>query len=184
LDEIRKWKYFLGIYSLFSFSTKEYEIPWNVNSQIRVPPRTRILANLNVDEEEIYSHFSVSIQFSGRITATIATRQSPNTCLKFIVGDIVQIIGKAMKSNHRLNAFEIIEGNFPSIRFTMRGKCSFRYGVKQHIVINQESLELSSSSCSDFDINPTAPLQYCQSIISDIKDSDLIRSTIEDHERL
>ncbi len=57
---------------------------------------TRILANLNVDEEEIYSQFSVSIQFSGRITATIATRQSPNTCLKFIVGDIVQIIGKAI----------------------------------------------------------------------------------------
>jgi hypothetical protein len=51
---------------------------------------------LNVDEEEIYSQFSVSIQFSGRITATIATRQSPNTCLKFIVGDIVQIIGKAI----------------------------------------------------------------------------------------
>jgi hypothetical protein len=46
----------------------------------------------------------------------------------------------------------------------MRDKCSFRYGVKQHIAINQESLELSSSSCSDFDITPRGPLEYCQSI--------------------
>ncbi|CAF1247830.1 unnamed protein product [Adineta steineri] len=165
-------------------TTKEYEIPWNLNSQIRVPSATRIIANLNIDEEEISTKFSLLIQFSGRIIATIATRQSPNICLKFIVGDIVQIICKAMKTNHRLNSFKIIENNPPSIGFLMRGICSFRYGIRQNIVLNQESLELSSSStssCSDFDIKPSAPSEYPHLISTD---SSLIDSNLKNRERL
>jgi hypothetical protein len=145
-------------------SVKEYEIPWNANSQIHVPSHTRIDAELNLDEEEFHSHFSVSIQISGRITASIATRQLPKTHLKSIDGDIVKIICEVMKTNHRLNAFQILDGNSPSICFTMRGKCLFRYGTKQNIVLNQESL-LSS----DFICMPSAPSEYCHLISSDDK---------------
>ncbi|CAF2311958.1 unnamed protein product [Rotaria sp. Silwood2] len=138
-------------------TTKEYEKFWNVNSQIRVPSLTRIIAELNIDEEEFHSHFSLSIQFSGRITATISARQSPNTYLKIIHGDIVQIICHAMKNNSRLNMFKLIQGNSPSICFIIYGKCLFRYGVKQNIVLNQELLEKPSVSYPNM---PSAPLEF------------------------
>ncbi|CAF1122452.1 unnamed protein product [Rotaria sordida] len=139
-------------------TTKEYEKFWNVNSQIHVPSQTRIIAELNIDEEEFHSHFFVSIHFSGRITASISTHQSPNTYLKLINGDIVQIIYQAMKNNPRLNMFKLIQGNSPSIRFKIYGKCLFRYGVKQNIVLNQELLEKSSVFYPNI---PSAPLKSC-----------------------
>ncbi|CAF3427968.1 unnamed protein product [Rotaria sp. Silwood1] len=139
-------------------TTIEYEKFWDVNSQIRVPSLTRIIAELNIDEEEFRSRFSVSIQFSGHITATISTRQAPNTYLKFIRGDIVKVIYQAMKNNPRLNVFKLIQGNSPSICFIIYGKCLFRYGVKQNIVVNQELLEKPSVSYPNM---PSAPLEFC-----------------------
>lgn len=123
-------------------STKEYDMRWSVNSQIRVAPHTCMHAELNIDEAEFNGDFSVCIRFFGRITVTIATRQEPDTYLKFMEGDIVQIIREHMENNRRSNGLEILEENPPIARFTMRGKCSFRYGIQQHVKLNQESLDL------------------------------------------
>ncbi|CAF1208858.1 unnamed protein product [Adineta ricciae] len=163
---------------------KEFEIPWNVDSQLRIAPRTRLIAKLNVDEEEYSSHFSASIHFSGRIMASIATRQSPSICLKFIVGDIVEIISKARKTNARLNSMKILNEVLPSVVFTVHGRCLFRCGMRQHIVLNQESLELSSSSSSDCGLTPSAPSEYCHLTSSYIKTDDLIRSNPTGYQRL
>lgn len=129
---------------------------WSVNSQINVPPRTCIHAELNIDEEEFHGDFSVHIRFYGRITATIATRQSSNIYLKFFDGDIVEIIRETMKNYpRRWNGLDIIEENPSVVQFTMRGKCSFRYGIKQHIVLNQKSLNQFSSSFLMPNYNPS-----------------------------
>jgi hypothetical protein len=159
-------------------------MPWNVHSQLCVPPRTRLLAALNVDEEEFSSSFSVKVTFSGRIIASIAARRSPNVCLTLIVVDVVEIISKAKKTNQQLTALEIIDGHSPSVRFTMHGKCAFRYGVKQRIVLNQEALELSSSCCSEVDMTPSAPSEYCNLTTSDNKTDDLIHSNRRDLTRI
>ncbi|CAF1207302.1 unnamed protein product [Adineta ricciae] len=163
---------------------KEFELPWNVDSQLRIAPRTRLIAKLNVDEEEYSSHFSASIRFSGRIMASIATRQSPSICLKFIVGDIVEIISKARKTNGRLSSMEILNEILPSVGFTIHGRCLFRCGMRQHIVLNQELLELSSSSSSDCGLTPSAPSEYCHLTSSYIKTDDLIRSNPMGYQRL
>jgi len=125
----------------FVISVKEYDMRWSVNSQIRVAPHTCMHAELSIDEEEFNGDFSVYIRFFGRITVTIATRQSPDTYLKFMDGDIVQIIRENMENNRRLNGLDILEENPPVAQFTMRGKCSFRYGMQQHVKLNQESLD-------------------------------------------
>ena len=155
---------------------------WNVNSQINVPPRTRIYAELNIDEEEFNGDFSVYIRFYGRITATIAARQSPNAYLKYFDGDIVQIIRETVENYpRRWNGLEIIEENPPVVQFTMRGKCSFRYGIKQHVVLNQESLNQFSSSflMPNYNTSNYRPLRpYVASSNSDI------HLSIDDDERI
>jgi len=155
---------------------------WTVNSQITVPPRTRIHAELNIDEEEFYGDFSVQIRFYGRISATIATRQSPSTYLKFLDGDIVQIIRETM-ANHprRWNGLEIVEENPPFVQFTMRGKCSFRYGIEQHVVLNQESLNQFSSSFLPQNYNLSSYRPVRSHLTSSNSD---IHLSIDDDERL
>lgn len=120
---------------------------WHVDSQIRVPPRSCIKAELNIDEEECFGDFLVHMQFFGRITATIATRHSPDIYLKFIDGDIVQIVRETMENNpQRCKGLEIFSENSPVVKFTLRGDYSFRYGVQQHIILKQELLDTHSSS--------------------------------------
>ncbi|UJR28814.1 hypothetical protein I4U23_010038 [Adineta vaga] len=127
---------------------KEYNMRWSVNSQILVAPRTSTYAELNIDEEEFNGDFSFFIQFFGRITATVSTHESPNNYLKFIEGDIVEIIREILENDHRLNGLEIVSDHPSAVRYTMRGKCLFRYGIQQHVVLNQQSLDSSSSSSS------------------------------------
>jgi hypothetical protein len=157
---------------------------WNVNSRIRVAPRTCTNAELHIDEEEFHGDFSVFIRFFGRITATVTTRQSPNTYLTFIDGDIVQIIRETMGNNRRLNGLEIFEENPSVVQFTMRGKCSFRYGIEQHVILNQESLDPPSSSILTGNNISSIPSNY-QPFRSHLTSSDSdIHLHIDDDERL
>lgn len=135
---------------------------WSVNSQIIVPPRACLHAELNIDEEELDKEFSVSIRFSGRISATIATRQSSNTYLKFMEGEIVQIVREAMENHPRRCAgLEIVEENPPVAQFPMRGKCSFRYGVEQHVILTQKSLDQPLTSfVTNNNTNLSIPFDY------------------------
>lgn len=136
---------------------KDYEMRWSVNSQIRVAPRTCTKAELVIDEEEFHGDFSLPIQFYGRITATVSARQSPNVYLKFMDGDIVQIIRDVLETNRRLTGLEIQQQeNLSIVQFTMRGKCAFRYGIQQHVVLNQESID---STLSSFLISNYRPLR-------------------------
>ena len=152
---------------MFFIREKDYEMRWSVNSQVRVAPRTCTKAELVIDEEEFHGDFSVQVQFYGRITATISTRQSPNVYLKFIDGDIVQIVRDSLETNRRLTGLEIQQqDNLSIVQYVMRGKCAFRYGIQQHVVLNQESVD---SSLSSFLISNYRPLRtHVTSSSSDI----------------
>lgn len=120
---------------------------WNVNSQISVPPRSSLYAELNIDEEEYEKDFFVSIRFSGRISGTIALRQSPDNYLKLVSGDIVQIIREMLESQpRRCTGLEILEEKQPVVQYILRGKCSFRYGVEQHVLLKQLPFDSPISS--------------------------------------
>jgi hypothetical protein len=116
---------------------------WNVNNPIRVTPYTRVDAELNIDEERYSSHFSLLVEFSGHVTGSITTRQLHPRSLSFIDADIGQIFREAMKYDRRLNAFEVTDGSCPVVRYTLRGQCEFAYGVEQHLLLQQESVEAS-----------------------------------------
>ena len=118
---------------------------WGVNTHILVAPRTTTHAESIVDEEEFHGDFSVRVRFSGSVSATIARRQSSNTYPRFMKGDIVQIFREMLLDEERWQGFAIVDDPIPSVQFTMRGTCSFRYGIEQHIVLHQSSLDSSAS---------------------------------------
>lgn len=128
-------------------SVKEYNMQWSVNSQVYVPARSCLYAELNIDEEELEKDFTISIRFSGRISAKIATRQSPDHYLKYFDCDIGQIIQQMMETHpRRCIGLQIINENPSVVQYTMRGNCSFRYGIEQHVLLKQTPLDISIST--------------------------------------
>ena len=111
---------------------------WNVNSPVRVAPHARVRAELNIDEEECSSDFSMLAEFSGQVIGTIATRQSPQTPLTYIDADIVQIFREAMQYDPRLKEFNVTDSKCPVVQYTVRGQCVLTYAVAQHVILHQE----------------------------------------------
>ena len=152
-----------SLHSLLSLwnSSKEYDLHWHVDSQLRVPSQSRTSVELLIDEEEFRSDFSIAIRFSGRLTVLIAARHAPRTYLKLITDDIVNIVRDTMKNSDLGAGLNTRTGRSPSVCFTLRGKCSFRYGVKQNIILHEDLLNPSFTSSSDRQCIPSAPTDYC-----------------------
>ena len=148
-----------------SIRTKEFEIRWPIDSQIRLSARTRTSIEMLIDEEEFQSEFILPIRFSGQIKATIVHRQSTEIILKTFRIDFVQLVRDALKSRENSIQFEINDDRSTSfVRYEIRGKCSFRYGIKENIYLQQQSFDSSSSSisCDDLRFSPSAPTDYCR----------------------
>ncbi|CAF0826277.1 unnamed protein product, partial [Didymodactylos carnosus] len=106
--------------------TNEQEMLWCVDNVVKVPPRTKAFAELYINEEQYNGDFSVEVRFSGRITATISTRTNPNNYIKYMEGDIVNIVRDYIQGQNSNRGFEIVD-NW-QVKYIMRGKVQFRYG--------------------------------------------------------
>ena len=124
----------------FLFRVNEQEMQWSVNSNVEVDPQTCVNATLTIDEIHYQSDFQIPIEFIGRISATIATKQTPNTPLAFFESDIVEIFRQLIESQYQIPAMVIVEETTPIARFILSGHCEFRYGIKQNLKLDQMPL--------------------------------------------
>lgn len=79
--------------------TKEEEISWGVDSVIRVPPRTRTIANLVITEMNMERDFQVDTKIKGRLTVKVLNRKDNNSFVKSFSGDIYDIVNDAISKN-------------------------------------------------------------------------------------
>ncbi|CAF1612025.1 unnamed protein product, partial [Didymodactylos carnosus] len=121
-------------------STIETVMTWSADSNIRVAPHSRANAELVITEEEYSADFQVEVRFSGRISAAICRRDN-HAYVKFIDGDIARIFQEGMKTGSS-SQFEIFENS--TVRTIMSGKCAFRFGVEQHVTVEQDRLTSSA----------------------------------------
>ncbi|UJR30085.1 hypothetical protein I4U23_017626 [Adineta vaga] len=129
-------------------STFETQMTWSADSAIRVAPHSRANAELNITEEEYSADFSVEVRFSGRISAMISSRNNTGGYYKYMEGDLATIFADALRaggSGASAGQFEVHEQT-QTVRTVMSGKCAFRYGIEQHVSVEQEKLNDSTSS--------------------------------------
>ncbi len=103
---------------------------------------------LCITEEEYSADFSIEVRFSGRISAMISTRNNTGGYYKYMEGDLATIFAEALRSGGSgasAGQFEVHEQT-QTVKTTMTGKCAFRYGIEQHVNVEQEKLPASSSS--------------------------------------
>lgn len=103
---------------------------------------------LCITEEEYSADFSVEVRFSGRISAMISSRNNTGGYYKYMEGDIANIISEVLRtgmSGASPGQFEIHEPT-QTVRTILTGKCAFRYGIEQHVNVEQGRLSDSSPS--------------------------------------
>lgn len=103
---------------------------------------------LCITEEEYSADFSVEVRFSGRISALISTKNNSSGYYKYIEGDLATIFAESIRSGisgASSGQFEVHEQT-QTVRTVLTGKCAFRYGIEQHVNVEQEKLPSVSSS--------------------------------------
>jgi len=82
----------------------------------------------------------------------ISTRNNTGGYYKYMEGDLATIFSDALRSGNSgasPGQFEVIE-QLQTVRTVMIGKCAFRYGIEQHVNVEQEKLgDLSSSMVNE-----------------------------------
>ncbi|XP_029656588.1 uncharacterized protein LOC115230588 [Octopus sinensis] len=115
--------------------THEECLTWTANSSVQVRPRHRTTASLVVTEEEFHCDFSLSVRIRGRIVVVLTNLLDNNSFLSVVEGSIV----KLLSSNSDI--MKHCTKKDDSLIWSVTGKSKFRYGVEQHIKIDEESLE-------------------------------------------
>jgi DNA-binding NarL/FixJ family response regulator len=78
----------------------------------------------------------------------ISTRNNTGSYYKYMEGDLATIFAEALRtgsSGISSGQFEVHEQT-QTVRTIMTGKCAFRYGIEQHVNVEQEKLPDSSLS--------------------------------------
>jgi DNA-binding NarL/FixJ family response regulator len=87
----------------------------------------------------------------------ISTRNNTGVYYKYMEGDLATIFAEALRtgsSGASPGQFEVHEQT-QTVRTVMTGKCAFRYGIEQHVNVEQEKLpDLSSSSIKINELPP------------------------------
>lgn len=122
--------------------TKEEEVTWGVDSQIKVRPHSKCNAELILNELEMVRNFKVEMLLKGRLTVVLTTKKD-ETFVKSFSGDITQILHMAndklwmpMDSSSSVKFMKINGMETAVMEFS--GKCQFRLGVEQHVNLNEE----------------------------------------------
>lgn len=110
--------------------TIEKELVWSVDSNIKLPPQTKTLANLIINQQEFDSKFKINSKFWGKVIVCIHNRKDNNNFMRAIEGDVKDLFrGK--------DGFTV-KGR--TVSYVSEGKCHFRFGVDQSVHLQQLSL--------------------------------------------
>lgn len=107
--------------------TIEKELIWSVDSTIKLPPQTKTLANLVINQQEYDGKFKVISKFWGRIIVCIHNRKDNNNFMRSVEGDMKEIFRSK-------DGFTV---NGKVVTYVSEGTCHFRFGVDQQVHLQQ-----------------------------------------------
>lgn len=109
----------------------EKELVWTVDSNIKLPPQTKTLASLIINQQEFDGRFTVTTKFWGRMIVQIYNRKDNNNFVRSIEGNVEEIFRK-------VEGFHVEK---KKVTYISEGKCHFCFGVDQRVVLKQLPLD-------------------------------------------
>ena len=116
----------------------EEELTWGVESLIKVKPGHRADAQLIVEEKKNKGDFEVITKAHGMVYVTFTNNADNNSFVKATGHDLAEIV-KWYKSREarKQNIYEFVTVDDETVTLRTRGRCDFRYGVKQEIKVKE-----------------------------------------------
>ena len=103
-------------------------------------PGHRAEAKLVIVEEEYRGRFSLETRVTGRVRAVFTNLKDNNSFLKAVEGGIVQVVVQSCVNGSGGGGVVSIDSDTNTVVFLTRGKCTFCYGLRQDVDVDQVSL--------------------------------------------
>ncbi len=122
----------------FDGQTFEEEVTWGVESTIRVKEQHVAEAQLVVNEKKFSGDFQILTKIRGSVYVTFNNIKDNNSLIKASGCEMTHIMTKYLEMESRKgSAIDYIQIEGPIVFVTTKGNCSFRYGIKQEVVVKQ-----------------------------------------------
>jgi len=124
--------------------TIEEELTWGVESHIKVEGGNLATAMLVVEEIKYSGSFVILSTIRGRVSVTFTNKKDNNSHVHSVSADIVDILQDYVEQQRPMKKFidEIItiQESDRSILMQTKGKCDFRFGIQQHVLLDQRPI--------------------------------------------
>ncbi|XP_067675974.1 aerolysin-like protein [Haliotis asinina] len=119
-------------------NTVEHTLTWTTNSNIRLPPKSKMLAQLQVSAQQFQCDFSAYVTFKGTAVLPIKDRTT-QALLRTVQNDICTIVKDELKRrNIKYNTSnpEAITLNGKTVQWPISGELRFKYGITQDVLLD------------------------------------------------
>ena len=120
-------------------------------------PGHRAEAKLVIVEEEYRGTFSMETRVTGRVRAVFTNLKDNNSFLKAVEGGIVQVVQSCVNGS---GGAVSIDRDTDTVVFQTRGKCTFCYGLRQDVEVDQVPLLRCDSAPGRLDSSPPGVAVY------------------------
>jgi len=122
--------------------TIEEELTWGVESHIKVNAGELATASLVVEEIKYSGNFVIVSTIRGRVSVMFTNRKDNNSHVHSVSADIVDILQDYVEQQRPMKKFidEIITIQDNAVLMQTKGKCDFRFGIQQHVLLDQRPI--------------------------------------------
>ncbi|XP_046359541.2 uncharacterized protein LOC124137327 [Haliotis rufescens] len=121
-------------------NTVEHTLTWTTNSNIRLPPKSKILARLQVSAEQFQCDFSTYVIFKGQVVLRITDKRT-GTFIKVVENDVGTIVKDELerrKIKYNTSSPDAITLNGKTVQWPISGELRFKYGVTQDVLLDPQ----------------------------------------------
>ena len=120
----------------------EEEVTWGVESMIKVKANHVADAQLVVDEKKYGGDFEIVSKIRGTVYITFTNIRDNNSAVKMVSNDIADIVKRHVEMQRRIGEpMDHVTVEEGLVTVHTKGKCQFRFGVKQEVMVHQEPIK-------------------------------------------
>ena len=119
--------------------TVEEEVNWGVESHINVKRGYVANAKLIIEEKKYDGTFTITSRISGMVHVSFTNSKDNNAMVYGTSDEIYAIVEEYLEMQRNLDnpLDSFVEVREPEVIVCTRGKCDFRFGVKQQVLVEQ-----------------------------------------------
>ncbi|XP_046359540.2 uncharacterized protein LOC124137326 [Haliotis rufescens] len=116
----------------------KHSITWTANSNIRVPPMSRTVATLHINQQTFNCRFTALVAFKGQVKITLSSIRSGAFLMTVEnrIGQIVSDMFEAYGYVYTDDDTQSVHTDGRTVFWSVGGSLSFKYGVSQKVEVS------------------------------------------------